>query len=131
MALGGPRTLTLPVPEPPFGVAIHDCPALRILALPYHPGVLAGARTLAFPEVFEGQLYWGRDAGEKGRHGPKPFLAAGGPVPAPFRALSGARYGAGPMRWSGGALREHQDQRLYAQPLTGSDAGLTPDDGSR
>ena len=62
----------------------------------------AGARTLAFPEVFEGQLYWMEGTPEeKGRSTVQSLSrAAGGLVPAPSTCAPGCMStGAGPMRW--------------------------------
>ena len=99
--------------------------------------LLAGARTLAFPEVFEGQLYWMEGTPEeKGRSTVQSLsLAAGGLVPAPFNVRSRVHeYGGRAYAVVAGRVLfvNFQDQRLYAQPLAGGDAvALTPDDGSR
>ena len=73
--------------------------------------LLAGARTLAFPEVFEGQLYWMEGTPEeKGRSTVQSLSrAAGGLVPAPFNVRSRVHEYRGPGLCGGcgaGALRE-------------------------
>ncbi|MGD1989244.1 MAG: S9 family peptidase, partial [Pseudomonadales bacterium] len=84
--------------------------------------LLAGARTLAFPEVFEGQLYWMEGTPEeKGRSTVQSLsLAAGGLVPAPFNVRSRVHeYGGRAYAVVAGRVLfvNFQDQRLYAQPL--------------
>src|SRR6056300_1701948 len=99
--------------------------------------LLAGARTLAFPEVFEGRLYWMEGTPEeKGRTTVQDLsLAAGGLIPAPFNVRSRVHeYGGRAFAVIAGRALfvNFQDQRLYAQPLAGGDAvALTADDGAR
>ena len=99
--------------------------------------LLAGARTLAFPEVFEGRLYWMESTPEeKGRSTVQGLsLATGGHVPAPFNVRSRVHeYGGRAFAVIAGRVLfvNFQDQRLYAQPPAGGDAmALTPDDGTR
>jgi dipeptidyl aminopeptidase/acylaminoacyl peptidase len=99
--------------------------------------LLTGARTLAFPEVFEGRLYWMESTPEeKGRSTVQGLsLPVGGLVPAPFNVRSRVHeYGGRAYAVVAGRVLfvNFQDQRLYAHSLGGGDAvALTPDDGSR
>jgi len=99
--------------------------------------LLTGARTLAFPEVFEGRLYWMESTPEeRGRSTVQGLsLPAGGLVPAPFNVRSRVHeYGGRAYAAIAGRVLfvNFEDQRLYARPLSGGDAvALTPDDGSR